>query len=288
MPNRHKSNHKNQHKNATTTPEMRAFIHESDLATAVLARLLKVSESTVRKWRKRSSTDDVSHTPKQLNTTLTAEQQYVVVQLRLRLKLSLDELLNVCKTFVNPNTSRAGLQRCLKRHGVSRLADMQDFDESETESSYGQVAITESLSNEVINSVVSPQAMSDFLNQMRQQMGEGDEPAQLLSALDVIQVYIITLPNLSQPTSTDVGADKCQPKTSLLMAHDLTSNWIYLDLYSDDDYQAAQRYICYVLSKAPYHIRRVLVKNYNEFLSRFRLLEDKSNNEKITENATES
>jgi hypothetical protein len=32
-----------QHANATTTPEMRAFIHEYDLPKAVLARLLKVT-----------------------------------------------------------------------------------------------------------------------------------------------------------------------------------------------------------------------------------------------------
>ncbi|MEI6897595.1 MAG: helix-turn-helix domain-containing protein [Psychromonas sp.] len=270
-----------QHKNATTTPEIRAFIHESDLATAVLARLLKVSESTVRKWRKRSSTDDVSHIPKQLNTTLTPAQQYVVVHLRLRLKLSIDELLSVCKEFINPHTSRAGLQRCLKRHGVSRLADMQEFDEDDSDANYVQVAIEESLSSEVINSVVSPQAMTDFLNQMRQQMGQCDAPLQALTALDVVQVYLITLPDFLAQASTE----QTEPQTSLLMAHDLTSNWIYVDLYNDDDYQAAQRYISYVLKKAPYHIRRVLVKNYNEFLSRFRLLEDNNNNENITENA---
>ena len=268
------------HKNATTTPEMRAFIHESDLATAVLARLLKVSESTVRKWRKRDSTNDFSHLPKQLNTTLSPEQQYVVVHLRLRLKLSLDELLSVCKEFVNENTSRAGLQRCLKRHGVSRLADMQDFDESDSDAQYVKIAIEESLSNEVINSVVSPLAMSDFLNQMRGQMQEDNKPVQKLTALDVVQVYIITLPKFKNQSN--------EQKTSLLMAHDLTSNWIYVDLYNDDDYKAAQRYVTYVLRKAPYHIRRILVKNYNEFLSRFRLLEDKTNNENLTENATKS
>ncbi|PKF61118.1 transcriptional regulator [Psychromonas sp. psych-6C06] len=269
---------KNVHKNATTTPEMRAFIHESDLATAVLARLLKVSESTVRKWRKRSSTDDISHLPKQLNTTLSEAQQYAVVQLRLRLKLSLDELLNVCKTYINPNASRAGLQRCLKRHGVSRLSEMQDFDESTLDASYAQVAIEESLSHEVINSVVSPQAMSDFLNQMREQMG--DAPTERLTTLDVIQVYLIKLP--------EILAAGPNSKTSLLMAHDLNSQWVYVDLYSDDDYQAAGRYLRHVLSQAPFPIRRVLVKNYNEFLSRFRLLEDKSNDENLTENASKS
>jgi hypothetical protein len=282
---------KSQHKNATTTPEIRAFIHESDLATAVLARLLKVSESTVRKWRKRECTDDVSSLPKQLNTTLTLAQQYVVVHLRLRLKLSLDELLAVCKEFINSHTSRAGLQRCLKRHGVSRLADMQAFEESVSDANYVQVAIEESLSSEVINSVVSPQAMSDFLNQMRQQMGEIDDKSPELTALDVVQVYLITLPDFPcNQASTQERihvTDQTEYKTSLLMAHDLTSNWVYVDLYNDDDYQAAQRYVSYVLKKAPYHIRRVLVRNYNEFLSRFRLLEDKNNSEIITENATE-
>jgi len=269
-----------QHKNATTTPEMRAFIHESDLATAVLARLLKVSESTVRKWRKRSSTEDISHLPKQLNTTLTPAQQYVVVHLRLRLKLSLDELLGVCKAFINENTSRAGLQRCLKRHGVSRLADMQPFDDQEADVNYVQVTITESLSNEVMNAVVSPQAMSDFLNQMREQMGMEGEPVPKLSALDVVQVTLLTLPECA----IEEGAPA---KTSLLVAHDVDSRWVYVDLYNDgDDYRAAQRYLGYVLHKAPFHIRRVLVKNYNEFLSRFRLLQ--ANNEKTTENATES
>ncbi len=71
-----------QHANATTTPEMRAFIRESDLSTAVLARLLKVSEATVRKWRQRDTSDDASHTPKKLNTTLSPAQEYVVVELR--------------------------------------------------------------------------------------------------------------------------------------------------------------------------------------------------------------
>ena len=69
-----------QHKNATTTPEIRAFIRASELPTAVLARLLKISESTVRKWRQRETLEDASHIPKHSKTTLTLQQQYVVVQ----------------------------------------------------------------------------------------------------------------------------------------------------------------------------------------------------------------
>ena len=270
-----------QHKNATTTHEVRAFIHQSDLATAVLARLLKVSESTVRKWRNRASTEDISHLPKQLNTKLSLPEQYVIVHLRLRLKLSLDELLNVCKTFINSNTSRAGLQRCLKRHGVSRLTDMQNLKDQQYDGSYTSIYIEESTSSTVINSVVSPQAMSDVLNQMRQQMMDDITlPLDKLTAADVVQVYVITLPDCLNPNK-DI-------KISFLMAHDLHSHWIYVDLYyNGDEYQAAERYIKYVLSKGPYHLRRLLVKNYNEFLSRFRLLTDKKNNKSKIGNANE-
>ena len=34
----------------------------------------------------------------------------------------------------------------------------------------------------------------------------------------------------------------------------------------------------YVLTKAPFHIRRILAGNYTEFLSRFRLLNNVANN----------
>ena len=270
-----------QHKNATTTPEIRAFIYESDLPTAVLARLLKISESTVRKWRKRADTQDASHIPKQLKTTLSVQQEYVVVQLRTRLKLSLDELLAVCKEFINPNTSRAGLQRCLKRHGVSRLADMDPFVAEDEEQKRVLVDIEEHYSNAVISSEISPQAMSEVLNQMRQkhQQEQMDNQAKSelteyalhaesteLSCLDVVQVNVTTLPKFN--------AQKEQYR--LLVANDPDGSWLYVDLYCDDEKNAARRYMKHVLRKAPFHIRRVLAGNYNEFLSRFRLLDKKN------------
>lgn len=269
-----------QHKNATTTPEIRAFIYESDLPTAVLARLLKISESTVRKWRKRVDTHDASHTPKQLNTTLSVEQEYAVVQLRTRMKLSLDDLLSVCKLFINENTSRAGLQRCLKRHGVSRLADMDPMISDDDSEERVHVDIEEYQSNAVISSEISPQAMSDVLNQIRSKHSEEQAECQAnsvltdhvlnaestqLSCLDVVQVNVTTLPQLNN-----------EKQYRLLVANDPYGNWLYVDLYCDDEKQAARRYMKHVLHKAPFHIRRVLAGNYNEFLSRFRLL-DKNN-----------
>jgi hypothetical protein len=56
-----------------------------------------------------------------LATTLTSVQKAVAVELRRMLLLPLDDLLAVCREFLNPDVSRSGLDRCLRRHGVSNL-----------------------------------------------------------------------------------------------------------------------------------------------------------------------
>lgn len=254
-----------QHANATTTVEMREFIRESNLPTAVLARLLKVSESTIRKWRKRESADDKSNVPKQLNTTLSPAQEYVVVELRTRLLLSLDELLEICKQFINVNASRAGLQRCLKRHGVSRLADMQDSGQTIDADQSVQVAIEDRSAHKVLLSDVSPEAMKEVLNSTS---GIKDS--------EVVQVKVTQLPDFK-------GESR---KRRLLVANDPDSSWVYVDIYDGDEKQAASRYMKHVLTKAPFHIRRILAGNYNEFLSRFRLLDEAINDD--SESQTES
>jgi len=45
--------------------------------------------------------------------------------MRKLLLLSLDDLLVVTREFINQDVSRSGLDRCLRRHGVSRLADLK-------------------------------------------------------------------------------------------------------------------------------------------------------------------
>ncbi|NRB39854.1 MAG: helix-turn-helix domain-containing protein [Pseudomonadales bacterium] len=250
-----------QHANATTTPEMRAFIRESDLPTAVLARLLKISESTVRKWRKRESINDESNTPKQLNTTLTLAQEYVVVELRQRLLLSLDELLAVCREFINPCVSRAGLQRCLKRNGVSRLVDLDEDGETDDGNNPIQVAIEDKDAQESLLPDVTPESMREVLN--RHSNISSDVSADI-GPDEMVQVKVTQLP--------DFEGEKTQRR--LLIANDPASGWVYVDIYDGDEKEAASRYMSHVLTKAPFHIRRILAGNYNEFLSRFRLLDD--------------
>ena len=109
------------HKNARTTPAVRAEIAASNEPASVLAQRFGITEQTVYKWKKRSVFADRSHTAHRLQTVLTPAQETVVVHLRRTLLLPLDDLLAVTREFICPNVSRSGLDRCLRRHGAGNL-----------------------------------------------------------------------------------------------------------------------------------------------------------------------
>lgn len=109
------------HKNARTTPAIRAEIAASSDTAASLARQYGITEQTVYKWKKRDSVQDRSHTAHRLQTQLTPAQEIVVVHLRRALLLPLDDLLAVTHEFISTKVSRSGLDRCLRRHGVGNL-----------------------------------------------------------------------------------------------------------------------------------------------------------------------
>lgn len=112
------------HKQATTTPKVRAAIQASDEPASTLADRFGTTEQTVYQWKHRESVNDRSQTPHRLQTTLTAAQEAVAVALRTTLLVSLDDLLSVVREFRNPNASRSGLNRCLRRHGVGNLRNL--------------------------------------------------------------------------------------------------------------------------------------------------------------------
>ncbi len=116
------------HSQATTTPKVRAEIQASREPAWVLAERFGITEQTVWKWRKRDSVQDRSHTAHRLQTTLTPAQEAVAVSLRRTLLVSLDDLLAVVREFLNPDVSRSGLDRCLRRHGVGNLRDLKAKD----------------------------------------------------------------------------------------------------------------------------------------------------------------
>ena len=109
------------HKNATTTPAIREAIQKATGSDYELARQFNVSRDTIRKWRKRDTVQDGSHTAHRLQTTLNAAQEELVIYLRTQLLLPLDDLLAVIKEFIEPGMSRSALDRLLRRRGHSRL-----------------------------------------------------------------------------------------------------------------------------------------------------------------------
>jgi len=116
------------HSQATTTPKVRAAIQASTEPASALAERFATTEQTVYKWKHRDTVHDRSHTPHRLQTTLTPSQEAVAVALRKTLLVSIDDLLAVVREFLNPEVSRSGLDRCLRRHGVGNLRDLQAKD----------------------------------------------------------------------------------------------------------------------------------------------------------------
>ena len=111
------------HANATTTPKVRAYIQRSKKSPAELAAELGVSETTVRRWRGRTTVTDRSHRPKTLTTSLSPVEEGLVCELRTRLQLPLDDLVEVMRRCVNAELSRSAIHRCLVRHGLNRRAE---------------------------------------------------------------------------------------------------------------------------------------------------------------------
>lgn len=107
------------HANATTTPRTRALIQRSRAPVAVLAAELGVSETTIRRWRGRTSLADRPHTAHKLAISLSHLEERLVVELRTALALPLDDIVEVMHRCMNPKLSRSAIHRCLKRHGVS-------------------------------------------------------------------------------------------------------------------------------------------------------------------------
>jgi transposase-like protein len=108
------------HANATTTPRTRSYIQRSKKSVAELAGELGVSETTIRRWRHRTTVGDRSHRPNRLTTSLSAMEETLVCELRTSLQLPLDDIVEVMRRCINDRLSRSAIHRCLQRHGISR------------------------------------------------------------------------------------------------------------------------------------------------------------------------
>jgi hypothetical protein len=112
------------HGSATTTHAIRAAIQRSHASRATLSRELGINPKTVAKWRKRATVEDLKTGPKEpCSTTLSPEEEAMVVAFRRHTLLPLDDCLYALQPSI-PHRTRSALHRCLQRHGISRLPDV--------------------------------------------------------------------------------------------------------------------------------------------------------------------
>src|SRR3974390_154756 len=113
------------HGSATTTEAVRRAIQHSQESLRALAKRHGVNPKTVAKWKARNSVADLRTGPKEpRSTVLTVEEEAVVVALRRHTLLPLDDCLYALQPTI-PHLTRSSLHRCLQRHGISRLPQVE-------------------------------------------------------------------------------------------------------------------------------------------------------------------
>jgi transposase-like protein len=113
------------HRGATTTAAIRRAIQHSQESLRTLARRHGINPETVAKWRKRCSVADLRTGPREpRSTVLSLEEEAVVVAFRKHTLLPLDDCLYALQATI-PRLTRSSLHRCLERHGISRLPEVE-------------------------------------------------------------------------------------------------------------------------------------------------------------------
>jgi hypothetical protein len=114
------------HGSATTTEAVRRAIQHSQESLRALAKRYGINQKTVAKWKKkRTSVADVPTGPRNPSSTvLSIEEEAVIVAFRRHTLLPLDDCLYALQPTI-PTLTRSSLHRCLQRHGISRLPEVE-------------------------------------------------------------------------------------------------------------------------------------------------------------------
>lgn len=113
------------HGSATTTKAIRRAIQHSQESLKTLAKRHGINPKTVAKWKKRTSVADLPTGPKEpTSTVLSIEDEAIVVAFRRHTLLPLDDCLYALQATI-PHLTRSSLHRCLRRHGISRLPEIE-------------------------------------------------------------------------------------------------------------------------------------------------------------------
>src|SRR5499433_4036896 len=109
---------------ATTTEAVRRAI-QSQESLRGLAKRYGINQKTVAKWKQRETVTDLPTGPKRATSTLLSiEEEAIIVAFRRHTLLSLDDCLYALQPTI-PHLTRSSLHRCLKRHGISRLPEIE-------------------------------------------------------------------------------------------------------------------------------------------------------------------
>jgi len=112
------------HGSATTTEAVRRAIQHSQESLRTLSKHYGINQKTVAKWKKRSSVVDLPTGPKApRSTVLSIAEEAIIVAFRRHTLLPLDDCLYTLQPTI-PHLTRSSLHRCLQRHGISRLPDV--------------------------------------------------------------------------------------------------------------------------------------------------------------------
>jgi transposase InsO family protein len=113
------------HGSATTTEAVRRAIQHSQESLRTLASRYGINQKTVAKWRRRSSVADRPTGPKEpRSTVLSIEDEAIIVTFRRHTRLPLDDCLYALQATI-PHLTRSSLHRCLQRHGIARLPEVE-------------------------------------------------------------------------------------------------------------------------------------------------------------------
>jgi transposase InsO family protein len=113
------------HGSATTTEAIRRAIQNSQESLRALSKRYGINQKTVAKWKKRTSVADLATGPKEpKSTVLLPEEEAVIVAFRKHTLLPLDDCLYALRPTI-PHLTRSSLHRCLQRHNISRLPEVE-------------------------------------------------------------------------------------------------------------------------------------------------------------------
>src|SRR3546814_748605 len=103
---------------------VRRAIQNSQESLRTLASRYGINQKTVAKWKKRTSVADLPTGPRDpRSTVLSLEDEAIIVAFRKHTLLPLDDCLYALQPTI-PHLTRSSLHRCLQRHGVSRLPEV--------------------------------------------------------------------------------------------------------------------------------------------------------------------